>query len=144
MSRQNISLTTDCVIFTGESRNPKVLLVQRNIDPFQGKWALPGGFLNDEEPLEIGAKRELEEETGLQVENLQQIRAFGAPDRDPRGRTVTIGFWTRIASEEKVKGMDDAGDAKWFPVQDLPGLAFDHQMIVEEGLEQFRQININN
>ena len=139
MSKQNISLTTDCVIFTGDSSNPKVLLVQRKINPFLGKWALPGGFLHDKEPLEIGAKRELEEETGLQVENLQQIKVFGAPDRDPRGRTVTIGFWTQTYSEEKAKGMDDASDARWLAVKDLPELAFDHKMIIEAGLEQFRR-----
>ena len=139
MSKQDISLTTDCVIFTGDSSNPKVLLVQRKFDPFKEKWALPGGFLYDKESLEIGAKRELEEETGLQVENLQQIKAFGAPDRDPRGRTVTIGFWTQTFSEEKVKGMDDASDARWFAVKDLPELAFDHKMIIEAGLEQFRR-----
>lgn len=137
MSKQNISLTTDCAIFTGDSGNLKILLVQRKFSPYKGKWALPGGFLHDKEPLEIGAKREVEEETGLKVENLQQIKAFGAPDRDPRGRTVTIVFWSHIYSEEKVKGRDDAADAKWFAVKDLPELAFDHKKIIEAAIKQF-------
>lgn len=136
MEKQHISLTADSVIFTRENDNTKVLLVRRGNDPYKGQWALPGGFLNDEESLEDGAIRELEEETGLQVENLQQIKAYGKPDRDPRGRTVSIGFWTEVPSPKKVKGNDDAAVAAWFRLDELPELAFDHRQILEDAVEQ--------
>lgn len=87
MRKQKISLTTDSVIFFGKKPHLKILLVNRKNPPFQGKWALPGGFLNEEESLEAGAKRELEEETGLKISQMKQIKAFGTPHRDPRGRT---------------------------------------------------------
>lgn len=138
MSKQNISLTADSVIFHSDGEETHVLLVQRKYDPYQGLWALPGGFLNDEEPLEEGAKRELEEETGLKAENLEQIRAYGIPDRDPRGRTVSIGFWGEVENIAKVKGSDDAELAEWHDVQRLPDLAFDHDIIVKEALEKYR------
>lgn len=138
MSKQNISLTADSVIFCTSGESTKILLVQRKYDPFQGLWALPGGFLEDEEPLEDGAKRELEEETGLKVDTLEQLRAYGTPGRDPRGRTVSVGFWTVIPSEEMVKGNDDAALAEWHDIKNLPGLAFDHDLIVKEALERFK------
>ncbi len=138
MSKQNISLTADNVIFCTSGESTKILLVQRKYDPYKGLWALPGGFLEDEEPLEDGAKRELEEETGLKVNNLKQLRAYGTPDRDPRGRTVSIAFWTVISSEEKVKGNDDAALAQWHNIENLPKLAFDHDLIVKEALQRYR------
>ncbi|WZL88852.1 NUDIX hydrolase [Salinimicrobium sp. 3283s] len=137
MARQNISVTTDSVIFFRNNNQPKVLLVKRKKDPFKDQWALPGGFLEDEEPLEIGAKRELAEETGLKVENLKQLKAFGTPGRDPRGRTISIPFWGEVTSEEKVEGSDDAADARWFFLNDLPELAFDHSEILELAREAF-------
>lgn len=138
MSRQNISLTADSVIFCTSGESIKILLVQRKYDPYKGLWALPGGFLEDEEPLEDGAKRELEEETGLQVDDLKQLRAYGTPGRDPRGRTVSVGFWTVIPSEEKVKGSDDAALAEWHDIENLPALAFDHDLIVKEALQRLK------
>ncbi|GHA32178.1 NUDIX hydrolase [Salinimicrobium marinum] len=138
MSRQNISLTADSVIFCTSGESIKILLVQRKYDPYKGLWALPGGFLEDEEPLEDGAKRELEEETGLQVDDLKQLRAYGTPGRDPRGRTVSVGFWTVILSEEKVKGSDDAALAEWHDIENLPALAFDHDLIVKEALQRLK------
>ncbi|MCX2837351.1 NUDIX hydrolase [Salinimicrobium sp. MT39] len=137
MARQNISVTTDSVIFFRNNNQPKVLLVKRKKDPFKDQWALPGGFLEDEEPLEIGAKRELAEETGLKVENLKQLKAFGTPGRDPRGWTISIPFWGEVTSEEKVEGSDDAADARWFFLNDLPELAFDHSEILELAREAF-------
>ena len=137
MSRQNISVTTDCVIFYINENEHKVLLVKRKADPFKGKWALPGGFLEEEEALEAGAKRELQEETGLIVENLRQLRAFGTPGRDPRGRTISIVFYGRVASEEEVKGSDDASEAKWCDLKDLPPLAFDHSEILKEAQDTY-------
>ena len=137
MPKQNIAVTTDSVIFCDSAGGKKVLLVQRKKDPFSGQWALPGGFLEDDEPLEAGAKRELQEETGLKVEAVQQLRTFGTPGRDPRGRTISISFWGEVPSEVQVKGNDDAADAKWFRIDELPGLAFDHDQIVKEAIEQY-------
>ncbi|WP_029036848.1 NUDIX domain-containing protein [Salinimicrobium xinjiangense] len=137
MSKQNIAVTTDSVIFSTQNGETKVLLVKRKQDPFKGKWALPGGFLEDEEPLEDGAKRELEEETGLKVTTLKQLKAYGTPGRDPRGRTISIVFYGETGSEEEVKGNDDAEEANWFLLNDLPQLAFDHSEILEEVKQVF-------
>lgn len=131
MSKQNISVTTDSVIFFSGEGETKVLLVKRKKDPYKGKWALPGGFLEEDEPLEEGAKRELEEETGLKVKRLKQLRTFGTPGRDPRGRTISIVFFGEITSEESVKGNDDAEEAKWFHLDELPQLAFDHSEVMK-------------
>ena len=138
MSKQNIAVTTDCVVFYKPSNQDlKILLVQRENDPFKNAWALPGGFLEDEEPMEEGAKRELKEETGLQIFEVHQLKAFGNPGRDPRGRTISIAFWGEVFSEEKVKGSDDAKDANWFEVEKLPELAFDHKQIIEYALKVY-------
>lgn len=138
MPKQNIAVTTDCAIFCGKNGEEKILLVQRKKEPFRGQWALPGGFLETDEPLETGAMRELEEETGLKVEEVFQVKAFGQPGRDPRGRTISIAFWGQIATEEAVVGKDDAADAKWFLIRDLPELAFDHDEIVQAAIEKFK------
>lgn len=136
MINQNILLTADCIVLYFGPSETEILLVKRKSDPFKGTWALPGGFVEDDEPLEAGAKRELEEETGLVVEELHQLGAFGAPGRDPRGRTVTIAYWAKLASKMKVKANDDAEDAEWFPVSKLPELAFDHREILKEALRK--------
>lgn len=134
MKDQEIAVTTDCVIFNQNPEGTKVLLVQRKIDPYQGRWALPGGFVETHEPLEEAAKRELKEETGLQIEHLEQLQAYGTPGRDPRGRTLTIAFVGHSPQEEAVKGADDAADARWFDLQDLPPLAFDHDQILQDAI----------
>ncbi len=142
MSKQNIAVTTDCVIFCATPQGTKILLIKRKNGPFEGQWALPGGFLEDDEPLETGAKRELQEETGVIVENLRQLKTFGAPGRDPRGRTLSITYWGEIKKEERVSGSDDAADAKWFRIDDLPDMAFDHGEIVKTAIEHYlRQEN---
>ncbi|MFD2518782.1 NUDIX domain-containing protein [Salinimicrobium flavum] len=137
MSKQEIAVTTDCVVFYKSQKVEKVLLVKRKSEPFKDKWGIPGGFLEENETLEDGAKRELEEETGLKVGKVYQLRAFGTPGRDPRGRTISIAFWGEAASEEEVKGNDDASDARWFNLQELPELAFDHQEILEFAVQQY-------
>lgn len=139
MSKQNISLSVDCAIFTRNNKEEKVLLIKRKNDPYKGQWALPGGFLKDMEPLEAGASREIKEETGLQLVKLHQIRAFGRPDRDPRGRTVSVAFYGLLPTEEEPAGQDDAKEAKWFPVKELPELHFDHQDMISEALGKIHE-----
>lgn len=135
MTKQNISITVDAVVFYEEEDKHKVLLVKRKNDPFKNKWAIPGGFLEESEAPEVGARRELEEETSLKMERLWQIGAFGEPGRDPRGRIISIAFVGKAASMDAVKGGDDAGDAGWFNVQDLPELAFDHREIITAAMD---------
>jgi len=109
-----------------------VLLIQRKNDPFKDQWALPGGFVDEGEDLETAAKRELLEETGVEVSSMQQIQAFGDPGRDPRGHIISIAFLSRIYCEEDIKPSDDAKEVKWFEVEKLHSmkLAFDHDEII--------------
>lgn len=138
MGKQDISITVDAVVFKQKNTEKQVLLIQRKKDPYKGSWALPGGFLEKKENLEAGAIRELEEETGLKVNELKQIRAFGTPGRDPRGRIISIAFFAETREEQMVKGGDDAGDARWFNLKELPNIAFDHAEIIREALEQLK------
>jgi len=133
MRKQNIAVTVDALLFYKKADLLKILLIRRKNEPFRNQWALPGGFLDEDENLEEGAKRELEEETGLKIEKLQQVGAFGAPGRDPRGRTVSIAFVGLMNEEAMPKANDDAVDAKWFAMNDLPDLAFDHSQIINAG-----------
>ncbi|MBR6439552.1 MAG: NUDIX hydrolase [Bacteroidales bacterium] len=125
------AVTADCVVITKE-KEPKVLLIQRGNEPFKGQWAFPGGFMNMDETTEQCAIRELEEETGLKVTKIKQIGAYSKVDRDPRGRTVTVAYLVVIDKAEAVKGGDDAAKAQWFPISNLPKLAFDHEEIIKD------------
>lgn len=125
------AVSADCVVITSEKK-PKVLLIQRGNEPFKGQWAFPGGFMNMSETTEQCAIRELEEETGLKVNEIRQIGAYSKVDRDPRGRTVTVAYLVIIDKAEAVKGGDDAAEAQWFPLSDLPKLAFDHEEIMND------------
>lgn len=127
------AVTADCVVMTNEPQ-PKVLLIQRGADPYKGAWAFPGGFMNMDETTEQCAIRELEEETGLKVTKVQQIGAYSKVDRDPRGRTITVAYLAIISTPEAVKGQDDAAKAEWFPITDLPHLAFDHYDIMKDAI----------
>jgi 8-oxo-dGTP diphosphatase len=128
------AVTSDCVVITREAV-PKVLLIQRGNEPFKGCWAFPGGFMDMDETTEQCAIRELEEETGLVVSELQQIGAYSKVDRDPRGRTVTIAYLVRIDALVPVIGQDDAAKAEWFPLSALPHLAFDHEDIMRDAIK---------
>lgn len=133
MSKQNIAVTVDSVVFCKTEKRFKVLLIQRKKEPFQDKWALPGGFVEEGEDLETAAKRELKEETGVVVDSMEQVKAFGKPGRDPRQRTISIAFLSRIFCEEKLTAADDAKDARWFELDNLHklDLAFDHDEIIK-------------
>lgn len=134
------SLTVDCVIFgLDESARLKVLLIQRGHDPFEGSWALPGGFVDMNEPLEAAALRELKEETGVENVFIEQLYTFGTPERDPRGRVVTVVYYALInLAEYKISADSDAKDVGWFALDDLPKLAFDHAQILETAIQRLR------
>ena len=129
------AVTTDCVVFGFDGVRLNVLLIERGNEPFKGSWAFPGGFLNIDEDAPDGARRELLEETGLTVTNVEQLGAFATPDRDPRERVISIAYFTLVRTGE-VAGGDDAAQARWFPINKLPELAFDHQQIFEQALER--------
>lgn len=135
------ALTADCVVITAEEE-PKVLLIQRANDPFKGCWAFPGGFMEMDETTEHCAIRELEEETGLKVDTIQQVGCYSKVDRDPRGRTITVAYLAIIDSVVDVVGLDDAAKAEWFPLASLPPLAFDHDEIMKDVLELFQKDSI--
>ena len=133
------ALTVDCVVFGLDDADLKVLLIQRDLPPHEGSWALPGGFVRPDESVEDAARRELREETGLADVFLEQLYTFGEVDRDPRGRVVTVAHYALVKlSEQRVKAATDARDAAWFAVTDLPRLAFDHDRIVESAHERLK------
>ena len=117
---------------------PQVLLIERGFDPFKGCWAFPGGFLNMDETTEQCAVRELEEETGLKVEDIIQIGAYSRVDRDPRGRTITVAYLAINDAPAEVRGQDDAAKARWFPIDSLPPLAFDHEDIMQDAIALYK------
>jgi 8-oxo-dGTP diphosphatase len=138
------ALTVDCVVFGldfgVEGGTLQVLLIQRGLPPFLGRWALPGGFVRIDETLEDAARRELREETGTERIFLEQLGAYGAVDRDPRERVVTIAHVGLVKlSDHRIRAATDAANAAWFAVDDLPPLAFDHDAIAAEALTTLRR-----
>lgn len=133
-----MQVTVDIVIFTIQEGTLKVLLVKRRIPPFVGQSAIPGGFVLEDEDLDQAALRELKEETGVSDVYLEQLYSFGKPDRDPRGRVVTVAYFALISADRKLKAGSDAAEAAWYPVDDLPRLAFDHKTILNYALERLR------
>ncbi len=133
------AVTADCIVFTKEN-TPKVLLIERGSDPFKGCWAFPGGFLNMDETTEQCAIRELKEETGLEVTRVQQIGTYSKVDRDPRGRTITVAYLAIVDAPVAVTGQDDAANAEWWPLSDLPHLAFDHFDIMQDAIRVYNDI----
>ncbi|MBE2289068.1 MAG: NUDIX hydrolase [Chitinophagaceae bacterium] len=133
---QNIKVAVDAVVFAGRGHDRQLLLIKRKNDPYKGMWALPGGFVEDDEELDTAAMRELEEETGLKVNAMTQLYTFGRVGRDSRGRTVTVTYYTSIDSPMPVAGADDATEATWVPVKDISALAFDHMEMLQMALER--------
>ena len=132
------AVTTDCVIFGFDGSELQVLLIERGIEPFKGKWAFPGGFLNMDETAGEGALRELKEETGLENAYIEQFNTYSEPGRDPRERVITIAHYALVRIQE-VKGGDDAAKAQWFPIDEVPQLAFDHDKILRDAMRKLRE-----
>ena len=125
------AVTADVAVVSVEER-PRVLLILRKQDPFADCWALPGGFVNAGERLIDAAMRELKEETGIEAFALEQLHSFGDPGRDPRGWTITIAYLARVHRDQvKPVAADDAASVEWFPLDELPKLAFDHAAILQ-------------
>lgn len=136
-SHPHPAVTTDIVLFTVRDERLQVLLIRRRNPPFQGNWALPGGFLDMDEDLAACAKRELEEETGIHNVYLEQLYTFGKPGRDPRERVISVAYYALTASEQlTLAPASDATEAAWFGFDDLPQLAFDHRDIIAKAHER--------
>ncbi len=136
------SVTVDVVLFTFSDGQLRTLLIQRGGPPFADQWALPGGFVRMDESLEAAAERELLEETSVENVYLEQLYTFGEPDRDPRGRVITVAYFALLSADQAgamaVRGGDDAQDARWWDLYDLPPVAFDHAPILDYALQRLR------
>ena len=126
------AVTADCLVFAHTDEGMKLLLIQRKNEPCKGKWAFPGGFMDIDETTIDAARRELKEETGLVVGELHRVGIFDAVDRDPRERIITVAYYTILDKPAEVSGLDDAAQAMWFSLTELPDLAFDHKEILQE------------
>jgi 8-oxo-dGTP diphosphatase len=133
-----VKVAADLVLFTIRESRLHVLLIRRGLAPFQDRWALPGGFVRDGESLDETALRELREETGVRDVYLEQLYSFGEPDRDPRGRVLSVAYFALISPDRPLKAGTDAADAAWFPAERTPPLAFDHAKILACALERLR------
>ncbi len=125
-------VTVDCVALAPGDRGMSVLLIERGREPFQGKWALPGGFMNMDEDAETACRRELKEETGIEAGQMMQLGAYTNPQRDPRGRVVSIAYMAYLPKIVPAEARDDAKRAQWFPLDALPELAFDHAHMIRD------------
>ena len=134
------SITVDVTLFTYAEDHLQVLLIRRGNKPFAGAWALPGGFVDIDESLEAAAARELFEETGVRDIQMEQLATFGAPDRDPRGRVISVAYIALAGAEimRTTRAGDDASAAAWFDVYNLPQLAFDHDRILDAAMQRLR------
>jgi 8-oxo-dGTP diphosphatase len=129
---QRPNLAVDCVVFGLDEEDLKIILIERDKEPYRGKWALPGGFVHIDESLEDAAKRELKEETGIQDVFLEQLYTFGEVDRDPRERVVAVAYYALVnLRDHTIQATTDSRNAAWFSVEDVPKLPFDHNRIVD-------------
>lgn len=128
-------VTVDCLLVCIPKKS--VLLIRRENEPFKNLWAIPGGFVDPTEGLESAAIRELAEETSVRIDYAQQFKTYGNPGRDPRGRNISIVFTQTVEYEIEAVGADDASEAKWFPVNKLPSLAFDHKVILNDVFQYY-------
>ncbi|MCL6293709.1 NUDIX hydrolase [Jejuia spongiicola] len=139
MSKQSIKLTVDAVVFGYEEGNISVLLIKRKYEPFKNKWAIPGGFVLNDESLEEAVERELQEETGVKINYLEQLYTFGEPSRDPRGRVVSIAYFGLVRPNTfKIFASTDAAEVAWFNINELPQLSFDHKEILEIAIKRLQ------
>jgi 8-oxo-dGTP diphosphatase len=133
------AVSADSVVLSFDEDRLGVLLIRRGHEPFEGRWALPGGFVEMDETLEESARRELEEETGLRPAALEQLHTFGDPGRDPRGRVVTVVFLAMVRRHEhRPQAASDAAEAEWFALDELPSLAFDHDEVIATARRHLR------
>lgn len=132
------AVTTDVVLFSHIEDDLKVLLIKRGNEPFKDKWAIPGGFIQIDETAEQGALRELAEETGIENISVEQLHTFSEVDRDPRGRTISVVFFAKVNSDQKIRAGDDAAEISWFSINNLPSLAFDHKLILSMAIKRFK------
>ncbi|RFZ92488.1 NUDIX hydrolase [Mucilaginibacter conchicola] len=139
-ANQNIKVAVDAVVFGYTSKEGlSVLLIKRNIDPFKNSWALPGGLVGDDESLEEAVQRELKEETGVNINYLEQLYSFGKPGRDPRNRVISITYYGLVKPDAfELQAATDAADVAWFKIKKLPQLAFDHQEILQAAHERLK------
>lgn len=133
------AIAVDIVILAVADDELVVLLIRRGAEPYAGRWAIPGGFVDSQESLDAAAARELREETGVEGVFLEQLYTFGAPERDPRGRVISVTYYALLRHAPGVAGGDDAADARWFSLSKLPPLAFDHGSILEYAIDRVRK-----
>lgn len=139
MNKQSIKLSVDAVVFGYEEGTISVLLIKRKYEPFKDKWAIPGGFVLNDESLERAVERELQEETGIKINYLEQLYSFGDPFRDPRGRVVSIAYFALVRPNAfKIFASTDASEVKWFNIKKLPKLSFDHENILNVAIKRLQ------
>lgn len=131
------AVTVDCLVFRKEEGRIFILLIKRGKDPYKDFWAFPGGFINYDETAEEAVVREIKEETDLDLEEVKQLHTYTNPERDPRERVITIAFYS-FTDKSEINGGDDAAEAKWFPIDHLPSLAFDHSQIFSDAMQDIR------
>ncbi|WP_198517146.1 NUDIX hydrolase [Tenacibaculum sp. SZ-18] len=136
---QDIKVAVDAVVFGYDAKQLSVLLIKRGVEPFKDSWALPGGLVMDNESLETAVTRELKEETGVQIDYLEQLYTFGKPGRDPRNRVVSVSYFGLVRPNHfQIQAATDAKEVQWFPVKELPDLAFDHGTILNIAKERLK------
>src|SRR5436190_15495980 len=135
-----IYVTVDTLVFRKTDNQTQILLIRRKNEPFKDSWAIPGGFVDENEDLEAAAKRELLEETQIKIDAVEQLKAFGKPFRDPRFHTVSVAFSGFVPEDTVAKAADDAKEVGWFTIDHLPDLAFDHGEIIDYAMKKLKLI----